>query len=270
MRQFPRRPDIALTWLNVSFGAGAFSTPLLAGFVLTRFGNYTPLYLAGAAVLAVPIVPVCVSLPQAEARDGPAKLDLPAALGLLRDRNLRLLMAIAALFLGAEIGFGGWIISIVSVMAHISPARLAPLASAFWICLALGGAPTVVLLRLGLRPRQLIVLGALTASAAALLLALGGASVALAIACCAALGFAISPILPMVTSLATRRGGADGVVGPRVAAIFTAGQLGGATLPAVQGLLVTVSPVMALGLTALAALAMAALGGAIVTDTPAT
>jgi fucose permease len=269
VRLYAARRGVVLTWLNVSFGAGAFCTPLLAGLVLTRHSGYTATYLLGSAVLIIPIVPLLLGLPPTEAVPAAARRDWRALQRVLSDRQLLLLMAIAALYLGAEIGFGGWIVTIIAEMTRLPPAQLTVAASAFWICLALGGAPTVALLRRDVRPRQLIVFGSMGAAGASVLLVLTGGSVALAIVWCAALGLTISPVLPMVTVLATSLGGAESVVGPRVAAIYTAAQLGGATLPALQGFLVAASPGIALGLTAACALAMMALALAVGRDTRA-
>lgn len=263
-RLYPERRAAMLTWLNVCFGVGAFLTPLAAGLSLVRLGSYTPAYIAGAIILALPILPLIVGLPASasSAADRPA-FGLTPVLTLLRDRNLRLMMALAALYLGAEIGFGGWIVSIVAGMTHLPPAQLAPTASAFWICLAAGGAPTALLLRRGVPPRRLIVIGAVAATVGTALLLAVGASAPLAIASCALIGLAFAPILPLATSLAVGKGTANGSDGTRIAAVFTTGQIGAATLPALQGALLGAGAAPALALTAACCLTMAALAAAV-------
>ncbi|MGZ3678148.1 MAG: MFS transporter [Ktedonobacterales bacterium] len=265
-RLYPTRRAAVLTWLNVCFGVGAFLTPLAAGLSLVRLGSYTPAYIAGAVIVALPILPLILGLPASDspaAASGRSTSGLAAVLTLLRDRTLRLMMVLAALYLGAEIGFGGWVVSIVAKMTHLPPAQLAPTASAFWICLAAGGAPTTLLLRRGVPPRRLIVLGALAAAAGALLLLVVGGSVLLAVACCALLGLAFAPILPLATSLAVGHGATDGSDGAHIAAVFTTGQIGAATLPALQGALLGIGVGPALSLTAACCLAMAALAAAV-------
>ncbi|MGH2516277.1 MAG: MFS transporter [Ktedonobacterales bacterium] len=262
-RLYPARRGTVLTWLNVCFGVGAFFTPLAAGLSLTRLGGYTLPYLAGAVVLMLPILPLIRGLPAVASETLRPSAGRTTVLMLLRDRNLRLLMALAGLYLGAEIGFGGWVISIVARMTHLPLAQLAPLASAFWICLAAGGAPTVLLLRRGIPPRRLIVFGALAAATGSALFVVVGGSVPLAIACCALIGLAFAPILPLATALAASQGAADGSDGMRMAAVFTTGQAGAAALPALQGVLLSVGPRPALWLTAACALAMAALAAAV-------
>lgn len=263
-RLYPTQRASVLTWLNVCFGVGAFLTPLVAGLSLVKLSSYTPVYIAGAVILAVPIIPLILGLPEA-ASSGAIRPSAGIAnlLTLLRDRTLRLMMALAVLYLGAEIGFGGWVVSIVARMTHLPPAHLAPTASAFWICLAAGGAPTALLLRRGVPPRRLIILGAVAAAVAAMLLLVVGGSVLLAIACCALLGLAFAPILPLATSLAVGQGAADGSDGARIAAVFATGQIGAATVPALQGALLGLGVGPALGLTAACCLAMAALAAAV-------
>lgn len=268
-RLYPERRGHVLTWLNVCFGIGAFLTPLAAALSVTRFGGYALAYLAGAVLLAVPVVPLLRGLPEASLRAERPAAARASLHRLLRDRNLCLLMALAGFYLGAEIGFGGWVISIVAAMTHLPPESLAPAASAFWICLAVGGGPTVLLLRRGIPPRRLMIGGALAAVAASVLLLAVGGSAPLAIACCALMGLAFAPILPLTTALATSQGVADGSDGARVAAIFTVGQLGAAALPALQGALLDLGPGPALGLTLICALAMAVLAASVRPSVPA-
>lgn len=262
-RLFPERRGSVLTWLNIWFGVGAFVTPLVIGLSLSRLGGYAPVYLAGAVVVALPIFPVMRGLPARKTDDASSPTGHASVRSLLRDSNMRLLIALATVYLGAEIGFGGWVVSIVAAMTHLPPAQLTLTASAFWICLALGGLPTILLLQRGIPPRRLMILGALSAAAMFVLLLVLGASAPLAIACCALIGLSFAPILPLATALATASGDADHSEGIRIAALFTVGQVGAAALPALQGMLLGMGPAPALWLSVAAALAMAALALAV-------
>jgi fucose permease len=265
VRLFPDRRETVLTTLGVCFGVGAFCTPLAAGLSLTRFGGYTLVYLAGSAMLLSPFLLLVRGLPGSVPAREALTSGRVSLLTLLRDRNLRLLMALAGLYLGAQIGFGGWIVSILAVMTHLPPARLAPAASAYWLSQAVGGVLTVLLLRRGASPRRLLALGALTAGVGAGLIIAVGSSFALAVAGCALVGLSFAPILPMTMSLAAGKGSADGSDGPRLAAVFTTGQAGGAALPALQGALLGVNTALALWLTVVCALAMAGLASRVAT-----
>lgn len=266
-RLYQERRATVLTWLNVCFGVGAFLTPLAAGLSLSRLGGYSTAYIAGAVIVALPIVALSVGLPVSPSGAARQSAGLGMVPMLLRDRNMQLLMAISGLYLGAEIGFAGWIVSIVARMTHLPPAQLAPAASAFWVCLAVGGAPTALLLHRGVSPRRLIVSGALVSAVGVALLLVVGGSAPLAVASCALIGLAFAPILPLTTALAVGQGqgaGArDGSDGARIAAVFTTGQIGAATIPALQGALLGMGVGPALGLSAACALAMAGLAAAV-------
>lgn len=257
-RLYPEWRETALTLLGVCFGAGAFLTPLVAGLSLARLGGYTFVYLVGAVVLALPIIPLMRGLPAAASSVSQGGDWRAGMRSLLRDRTLRLLMALTGLYMGAQIGFGGWAVSIVSAMTRLPAARVAVAASAFWLCQAVGGASTVLLLRRGASPRRLIILGSFGAAAGSLALVALGHSLLLAVACCALVGLAFAPILPLTMALASS---ADphGSDGPRLATLFTTGQAGAAILPPVQGALLATSIALPLWLTAACALGMAAL-----------
>lgn len=264
VRLYPQRRETVLTVLGVCFGVGAFATPLSAAFSLSRLGGYAPVYLAGAVTLALPILPLIGWLPRSAPSSERASVPGSGIAALLRDRNLRLLMAIAALYLGAQVGFGGWVVSIVARMTRLAPAQVAPAASAFWFCQAAGGALAVVLLKKGLTPRRLIANGAIVAAASSILLVALGHVLPLAVACCALVGLAFAPILPMTMSLAaTGQGDQSESDGSRLAAIFTTGQAGAAIIPSLQGALLATNAALPLWFTALCGVGVAALATAI-------
>lgn len=261
-RLYPEWRETALTLLGVSFGVGAFLTPLVAGISLARLGGYSFVYLAGAITLALPILPLVRGLPKS-ARSASNGGNWRAGLrSLLRDRNLRLLMALAGLYMGAQIGFGGWAVSIVATMTRLPAPRVTIAASAFWLCQTVGGSLTVLLLRRGATPRRLIILGSFGAAVGSLALVALGHSVILAILCCALVGLAFAPILPLTMSLAAQ-GDMNGSDGPRLAALFTTGQAGAAILPPLQGAMLATSAALPLWLTAACALGMALIAGRI-------
>lgn len=268
-RIYPEWRETALTLLGVCFGVGAFLTPLVAGLSLAELGGYRFVYLAGAATLALPILPLVRGLAPASESESAISVahheTWRVGVGtLLRDRNLRLLMALTGLYMGAQIGFGGWAVSIVAAMTHLPVARVTVADSAFWLCQAAGGTCTALLLRRGASPRRLIILGSFGAAGGSLALVAVGHSVALAVVCCALVGLAFAPILPLTMALAAS-GDANGSDGPRLAALFTTGQAGAAILPPLQGALLSTSIALPLWLTAACALGMAALAGRVKT-----
>ena len=179
----------------------------------------------------------------------------------LTKRRLWAPIAIGALYLGAEIGFGGWIVTIVSRSARLDPAGAAPLASVFWLALALGGIPTALLLRRGVAPVRIITLGAVGVIGGAVLLLAAGHSLPPAAAACALIGLAFSPIFPLAQALAVGVAAEDGAgaEGGALALVLVASGVGAAILPPVQGLLLRGGLVPAIAPTLLCAVGIAAI-----------
>lgn len=256
---YPQHRESALNATNVAFGAGAFLAPLLVGLALTHLGLYVPVYDAIALLLIIPLVPLILGLAPA-ARVPSTGKGLPSPQVLLGLRTLYAPVLIGFLYLGMEIGFAGWVVAIVQKSAHLSLPAATPAASAFWLLLALGGIPTVLGLRRGATPRTFIVLGGLTTAFGAVLLTLLGGNAAAALVCCGLVGLGMAPILPLALAIAVSEseGQRLGTTSMATSAVFTAGQLGAATIPALQGLLVPLGAAPALGLTCIAALGIAA------------
>ena len=252
---YPERRESVLNILTALFGTGAFLAPLAASFSLVHLGGYAPAYIATAVLLAVPAVLLAVGLPAGRPEGAEHSAHLRE---LLAVRALWAYGAISFLYLGAEIGFGGWIVVIVHTMAHVSIATASPIAALFWLFLAVGGAPTGYLLHRGVAPGRLVALGAGTAVVAALGLALGGTTAGLAAALAALIGLAFAPIFPLtiagaVRVVATR---APGAVGGATALVLMAGQLGAATVPPLQGLVLRGGTLAAIAVTGACSLAM--------------
>ena len=252
---YPERSESVLNMLNALFGTGAFLAPLIAGFSLVRLGGYAPAYVTTAVLLAIPAVLLFVGLPPGRPDGAEHATHLRALLSI---RILWAYAAISFLYLGAEIGFGGWIVVIVQQMAHVSAAAAAPIAAVFWLFLALGGIPTGLLLQRGVAPGRLVAVGAGVAALTAVALALAGTAAALAAALAALLGLAFAPIFPLTIAGAVRvvARQAPGAVGGATALVLMAGQFGAATVPPLQGQLLRGGTLAAVAVTAACALAM--------------
>jgi len=119
--------------LHFFFGAGAFLSPIIIAQVVLLSGDITWAY----RVLAVLILPVVVWL---------LRLPSPKAQVVSKDDPAgqvnRLLVVLIALFfflyVGAEIGFGGWIFTYAVALDLGGEATAAYLNSAFWGALTLG------------------------------------------------------------------------------------------------------------------------------------
>lgn len=240
---YPERSERVLNILNALFGAGAFLAPLLAGLALARTGGYRPAYVAVAVLLVLPILPLRLGLPrwsQSRRRDRSRSGRRGGTRALLARRALWAPMAVGFLYLGTEIGFGGWIVAILRRIARVSAQDAAPAVALFWLCLALGGLPTAYLLRRGTAPTRIIRWGAALAACATAALALFGAAVPVALAACALVGLSFAPIFPLTIAAAARAGGAAS--GAATSLMLVAAQLGAATLPPLQGFLLGAGP----------------------------
>jgi len=261
---YPERRERVLNILNALFGAGAFLAPVLAGLALARLAGYRPAYMAVAVLLALPILPLWMGLPRWSQRSGRGRAGRSGGTrALVARRALWAPMAVGFLYLGAEIGFGGWIVAILRRTAQVSARDAAPAVALFWLCLALGGLPTAYLLRRGTAPTRIIRWGAGGAACATAALALFGANVPVALVACALVGLSFAPIFPLTIAAAARAGGAASGAGGATSLVLVAAQLGAATLPPLQGFLLGAGPgpVAALAVTcACSLLIMAAQG----------
>lgn len=220
----------ALNRLNVFFGVGAVLGPALGA--LARASDTPPatvlagagaIQLAYAAVLlrsSLPSVPPGTAAP--ENRDN----------RLLSSPLLWLLGVLLLVYVGAEIGLGGWAFSYAREAAGIGAVGAALLSSGFWSALTLGRLCSPLLLR-RLSPAALLMLAPAVAAAGTLLLVVAGAHTAALVAGVAITGFAFGPIWPVTFALAARifvhgAGRASGVLGMVSAA-------GGLTVPWLQG-----------------------------------
>ena len=181
---------------------------------------------------------------------------------LVGSGSLRDYSAMGFLYLGVEIGFAGWIPVLGRRLDHLDEVAAASVGSVGWLCLALGGIPTAFLLQRGLAPSRLISTGASGVMAAAAALALWGGAAPVAVACCAAVGFSLSPIFPLILAGTGRVAGArsPGQAGGATGLVLVAAQLGAATLPPLQGFLLGLAPAAALIVTFGGGLLILALG----------
>lgn len=250
---YPERREGALNALNALFGCGAFLAPLLVDASLTRLDGYLPAYVVTAALLAVPIVPLWWGLPPLR-HDG-VSAERGPRLGQIA-RRLWAPAGMGFLYLGVEVGFGGWIVAIAQRLDGLSATAAAPIAALFWLFLALGGVPTALLLHRGVAPARIVGMGALGAGLVALLLAVAGALTPLAVVCAALMGLALAPIFPLTLAWAGRTTAAwspDDMAGA-TSFVLVVSQVGAAILPPLQGFLLRAGPAPALVMTALGAL----------------
>lgn len=252
-RLFGTRGGRALSLINMCFGLGAFVGPLIMAAAIERTHTYGGVFAGIAALMLLPLALYLLApLPGPRAvRNGQAPR-LPAS----ARPAVALLAAIAFLYLGAEVGFGGWVYTLVREGTGADPATASWAPAAFWLALS-AGSLTAAILPLRIPPVQLVFVCALGACVILVLLPALGRMAATAIGFAGLLGLLLGPIYPLTLAEA-----ADLIpaAAGRVASIVTAcSQVGGAVLPWIQGLLLARGVEWGLGTTLAACLAMALL-----------
>jgi len=239
--------------IGMSFGVGAFSGPLITAAVLAATQDYRAVFLGVAVSLLVPLL-IYAWLPLAGPPAGHETTDTPVPrAGLVA---LALLAAVSALYLGGEIGFGGWIFTYVRQTTTADLHQAAWVVAAYWLALSVGSLGAAV------RPRRaqadgLVLVCAVGATLAALAVLGARGSPGLELVASCALGLFLGPIYPL--TLANAAGlvpAAAGRVGAIVEAISAGG---GGVLPWLQGVVFSSGPFWEMGMTVLVCLSMTVL-----------
>jgi len=211
--------------LHFFFGAGAFLSPIIVAQAVLIGGDITWAYWA-LALLILPAVIWLLRLPspapQADSEDSPAE-------GLRRVN--RLLVALIALFfflyVGAEVGFGGWIYTYAVALDLSGETTAAYLTSAFWGALTVGRLLAIPVAA-RFRPRFILLsdlVGCLVSVGAILLWSNSSTATWLGTL---GLGLSMASIFPTTLSLAERRMPITGQVNGW---FFVGASTGGMTLP---------------------------------------
>jgi MFS transporter, FHS family, glucose/mannose:H+ symporter len=221
-RNFPHRRAAILSFLNLTWSAGALAAPLLAGWVLRRH-SYRAVYLL-LAFAALVAAFACLQLPA----DAPE----PPSVGENHATNLRIILAFAlAAFLqvGAENTAAAWLSTYALRSENIRIAIAAVASSLYWVgFLASRAVASLLLLRVH---ATLVLRSSTTLAVAASLLLVAAPTTMARSAAMLLLGIALAPIYPLLVSgsLAQTRAAADSRW------VLAAAGLGGSALPWLAG-----------------------------------
>ncbi len=248
----------AMSWINMSFGIGAFSGPLVAAASLDHLHDYGPVFVAIAATVILPTVVFArVRLPGVPQRHQVAGTRLRA----FEWRLVGLLAMVSFVYLGAEIGFGGWSYTFVlqATGTDTQTASFAP--SGFWLALSLGSLGAATRPSWLAADRLILACALLGASAATVFVA--ARNPATAIVAASLFGLCLGPIYPL--NLATAAGLVPRAAGVVSALVICSSQIGGGIIPWVQGIALAWSTRLGGALTLVLCLSLAALQGAFIT-----
>jgi MFS transporter, FHS family, glucose/mannose:H+ symporter len=230
----PAKSAAALNLLNSSWGVGAMACPFIVA--VAQRSHHTTYFLYGVAIalvaLAISIFMVRFST------DRPQQTSEPTSSVNLRVWDNRMVPVIAALFfvyVGIETSLGGWV---ASYARRVDPAAVALWAitpSFFWGALLIGRALAPIALR-HLRETDLATFGVTLASVGIVFLLVAKAIAVIIIGASLA-GFGLASVFPINVSLLSHW---FGETATRVSGtIFSIGNLGGAVIPWLVGLIST-------------------------------
>lgn len=208
--------------LHFFFGAGAFLSPIIVAEALRRTGDITLAYWT-LALLVLPVALWFLRLP------GPAAQSVGGdEEGGANDPWLVVLVGLfLAVYVGAEVGFGGWIFSYTVALGLAPEATAAYLTSAFWGAFTVGRLLSIPLAARW-RPRTILImdLGGALLSVAVLLV--WPHSLVAAWIGTLGLGVTLAAIFPTTLSLAGQRMAINGRV---TSWFFVGASLGAMTIP---------------------------------------
>ncbi|HUS16299.1 MAG TPA: MFS transporter [Chloroflexia bacterium] len=226
---YPASREAALNLTNVAFGFGALVGPLLVGVALQLAATPQVVLLVLSVLGGVAaLVFAFLVFPGRAVPAGPAPLTGP----VLRQPYVLAAAAMFFLYVGLEIGFGGWAYSFAALGAHLDPAPAALVVSTYWIAFTLGRA-AAGLLSHRVAGAHLVLGGALLSAAGAAAVALAPGNAAVLFGGAVLLGAGFAPVFPTAFGLATARYPAT--AGAVSSVLVMGGTLGGTVLPYLQG-----------------------------------
>ncbi len=194
--------------VHSSYGIGALVGPLLLSLSLQVLNEAFWAYLAGGvAGFATIFLLLRQAVPSIPGQHENRQQQNPAlSRGVFRQGLLWLMALQIALYAGAELGFGNWIVTAVSQSAAITLALAAPAATAFFLGMTIGrllGAQA--LKRELLSEKRLLYLSIFGGCISGLLVAAFPGQIVVSFVASAFVGFFYGPLFPGIMAIASRQ-----------------------------------------------------------------
>ncbi len=202
--------------LHSAYGVGALVAPLLLSLALQLTHQALLAYLSGAIVGIVGIfflipqsIPSADTVPPVTPVTQQHKIERQnsqiAFSSVFRQPLLWLLAIQIALYVGAEVSFGNWIVTAVSMSAAISLALAAPCATLLWAGLTTGRLVGAQILKRGIvGEHTLLYISVIGSSLCGILVAIFPGNIAISFSASALVGFFFGPIFPGIMAIAAR------------------------------------------------------------------
>jgi fucose permease len=234
---FARRRATALSLMNVFYGVGAIVGPVLVGLSLGIWQTALPA-MAVVSLLLVLLLPVTRGLNKGHreliAGEPEQETEATEQGGIYRSPLLWLLAAMMLLYVGTEIGIGGWISTYTQRTTLIGAETAAFMASVFYLALT-GGRLVGAALGTKLRAEQLLLVSLAGAMIGGVGILLGVGNIELTIGSVAVTGATFGPIYPTVLAVTAARFSSN--AGKAAALVMAIGSVGGVIFPWLFGIL---------------------------------
>jgi fucose permease len=194
--------------VHSAYGIGALSGPLLLSLSLQMLNEALWAYLVGAvAGFVVFFLLIRQAVPEIPNQNDKQRQQQTSLYHNVFRQPLLWLMALQiALYVGAELGFGSWIVTVLSQSASISLALAAPAATAFFLGLTIGRLLGGQVLRRGLlRETQLLYISIFGGFISGIVVSIFPGQIVVSFGACVLVGSFYGPLFPGIMAKASRQ-----------------------------------------------------------------
>jgi fucose permease len=194
--------------VHSSYGLGALAGPLLLSLALQVTNEALWAYLVGSVIgLVVVYLLLSQVVPDIPARDVVQRKEPSYShKNVIRQPLLWMMVLQIALYVGAELGFGNWIVTVISQSAAISIALAAPAATAFFLGLTLGRLLGGQILKRGLlSENQLLYVSIIGGFTSGIAVAIFPTQLIVSFGASAFVGLFYGPLFPGIMAMASRQ-----------------------------------------------------------------
>ncbi len=191
-----------------AYGIGALSGPLLLSLSLQMLNEALWAYLVGAVVgFVVFFLLIRQAVPEIPKQNDKQRQQQTSHYRNVFRQPLLWLMALQiALYVGAELGFGSWIVTVLSQSASISLALAAPAATAFFLGLTIGRLLGGQVLKRGLlSENQLLYISIIGGFISGIVVAIFPGQIVVSFGSCVLVGSFYGPLFPGIMAMASRQ-----------------------------------------------------------------